>query len=62
MKHSLIIGKIVGMLIKTHNLDFNCSFKRLKNMNYVLSYKILNAIDYLIAQNRKMVIFVEFYD
>ena len=51
---------VAGMLSKTHKSDFDDFVRKLKKMNYVLSYKILNASDYLAAQDRKRVILVGF--
>ena len=57
-----LMENVAGMLSKTHKPDFDDFVRKLKKMNYVLSYKILNASDYLVAQDRKRVILVGFHD
>lgn len=53
-----LIENVAGMLSKTHEEAFNFLISELKALNYDFTFKLLNAADYGVPQDRKRVIFV----
>ena len=50
--------RVAGMLSKTHEEAFNFLISELKALNYDFTFKLLNAADYGVPQDRNRVIFV----
>lgn len=57
-----LMENVPGMVCKTHKDDFTEFITSLKEIGYGLSYKILNASDYNVPQDRKRVFLVGFRD
>ena len=53
-----LIENVAGMLSKTHEESFNFLITELQALNYNFTFKLLNASDYGVPQDRKRVIFV----
>ena len=53
-----LIENVAGMLSKTHEEAFKFLISELKALNYDFTFKLLNAADYRVPQDRKRVIFV----
>lgn len=53
-----VIENVAGMLSKTHKTSFDFLISELGKLNYNFTYKLLNASDYSVPQDRKRVIFI----
>lgn len=53
-----VIENVSGMLSKTHEEAFSLLISELSKLNYNFTYKIVNASDYGVPQDRKRVFFI----
>lgn len=53
-----VIENVAGMLSKTHEKAFNFLISEIEKLNYNFTFKLLNASDYGVPQDRKRVFFI----